>query len=151
MKDFFKNIPKLNSISVASFVSILFSLYQNDDLVLNIESNSTLLTCLYETSKDISSFQVWHDFLDRDRVFDFLSETFDRLWNFTSKSLCDKFLIIYNYTEFQAQSLAQKGKKGIQVVYSTLSNLKTSFIDEELQTAASCYFEQFLDISPNAC
>ncbi|KAM7122042.1 ATP-binding cassette sub-family A member 13 [Ciconia maguari] len=146
--DFFKNIQKLNSTSVASLVPILFSLYQNDDLVLNIESNSTLLTFLYETSKDISSFQVWHDFQDRDRVFDFLSETFDLLWNFTSKSLCEKLLIVYNYTEFQAQSLAEKGKKEMQVVYSTLSSLKTLFIDEEVQTAAFCYLEQFLDISP---
>ncbi|XP_009882105.1 PREDICTED: ATP-binding cassette sub-family A member 13 [Charadrius vociferus] len=134
--------------SMASLVPVLFSLYQNDDLVLNIESNSTLLTFLYETSKDISSFQVWHDFQDEDRVFDFLSETFDLLWNFTSKSLCEKLLIIYNYTEFQAQSLAQKGKKEMQVVYHTLSSLKTLFIDEDLQTAALCYLEQFLDISP---
>ncbi|XP_019327449.1 PREDICTED: ATP-binding cassette sub-family A member 13 [Aptenodytes forsteri] len=146
--DFFKNIQKLNSTSVASFLPILFSLYQNDNLVLNIEGNSTLLTFLYETSKDTSSFQVWHDFQDRDRVFDFLSETFGLLWNFTSKSLCEKLLIIYNYTEFQAQSLAQKGKKEMQVVYSTLSSLKTLFIDEELQTAAFCYLEQFLGIFP---
>ncbi|XP_040443957.1 ATP-binding cassette sub-family A member 13 isoform X2 [Falco naumanni] len=146
--DFFKNIKKLNSTSAASLVQILFSLYQNDDLVLNIESNSTLLTFLYETSKDISSFQVWRDFQDRDQVFDFLSGTFDLLWNFTSKSLCEKLLIIYNYTEFQAQSLAHKGKKEMQVVYNTLSSLKNSFIDEELQTAAFCYLEQFLDIFP---
>uniref|UniRef100_A0A8C4UHQ6 ATP binding cassette subfamily A member 13 n=1 Tax=Falco tinnunculus TaxID=100819 RepID=A0A8C4UHQ6_FALTI len=146
--DFFKNIKKLNSTSAASLVQILFSLYQNDDLVLNIESNSTLLTFLYETSKDISSFQVWRDFQDRDQVFDFLSGTFDLLWNFTSKSLCEKLLIIYNYTEFQAQSLAHKGKKEMQVVYNTLSSLKNLFIDEELQTAAFCYLEQFLDIFP---
>ncbi|KAM6210177.1 ATP-binding cassette sub-family A member 13-like [Sarcoramphus papa] len=145
--DFFENIQKLNSTSVASLVPILLSLYQNDDLVLKIESNSTLLTFLYETSKGISSFQVWHDFQDRDRVFDFVSETFDLLWNFTSKSLCEKLLIIYNYTEFQAQFFAQKGKKEMQVVYSTLSSLKTLFIDERLQTAAFCYLEQFLDIS----
>uniref|UniRef100_A0A8D0FS86 ATP binding cassette subfamily A member 13 n=1 Tax=Strix occidentalis caurina TaxID=311401 RepID=A0A8D0FS86_STROC len=144
---FFKNIKKLNSSSEASLVPILFSLYQNDDLVLNIESNSTLFTFLYETSEDILSFQVWHDFQDSDQVFDFLYETFDLLWNFTSKSLCEKLLIIYNYTEFQAQSLAQKGKKEMQVVYSTLSSLKTLLIDEELQTVASCYLEQFLDIS----
>ncbi|KAM6375906.1 ATP-binding cassette sub-family A member 13 [Alca torda] len=146
--NFFKTIQKLNSSSVASLVPILFSLYQNDDLVLNFESNSTLLTFLYETSKDISSFQVWHDLQDRDRVFDFLSETFDLLWNFTSESLCEKLLIVYNYTEFQAQSLAQKGKKEMQVVYSTLSSLKTLFMDKELQTAAFCYLEQFLGISP---
>ncbi|XP_074002317.1 ATP-binding cassette sub-family A member 13 [Numenius arquata] len=146
--NFFKNIQKLNSSSVASLVPMLFSLYQSDDLVLNSESNSTLLTFLYETSKDISLFQVWHDLQDRDRVFDFLSETFELLWNFTSRSLCEKLLIIYNYTEFQAQFLAQKGKKEMQVVYSTLSSLKTLFIDEELQTAAICYLEQFLDISP---
>ncbi|XP_054673820.1 ATP-binding cassette sub-family A member 13 [Grus americana] len=145
--DFFKNIQKLNSTSVASLVSILFSLYQNDDLVLNIESNSTLLPFLYETSKDISSFQVWHNFQDRDRFFDFLSETFDLLWDFTSKSLCEKLLIIYNYTELQAQTLAQKGKKDMQVVYSTLISLKTLFVDEEFRTAAFCYLEQFLDIS----
>uniref|UniRef100_A0A663MWU2 ATP binding cassette subfamily A member 13 n=1 Tax=Athene cunicularia TaxID=194338 RepID=A0A663MWU2_ATHCN len=148
MHDFFKNIKKLNSYSEASLVPILFSLYQNDDLVLNIENNSTLFTFLYEISKDILSFQVWNGFQDRDGVFDFLSETFDLLWNFTSKSLCEKLLIIYNYTEFQAQSLAQKGKKEMQVVYSTLSSLKTLFIDEEIQTAAACYLEQFLDISP---
>ncbi|XP_074940431.1 ATP-binding cassette sub-family A member 13 [Phalacrocorax aristotelis] len=147
LHDFFKNIKKLNSTNMTSLVPILFSLYQNDDLVLNIDSNSTLLTFLYETSKDISSFQVWHDFQDRDRVFDFLSETFDLLWNFTSKSLCEKLLIIYNYTEFQAQSLAQKGKKEMQVVYSTLSSLKTLFIDKDFQTAAFCYLEQFLDTS----
>ncbi|XP_074755573.1 ATP-binding cassette sub-family A member 13 isoform X1 [Athene noctua] len=148
MHDFFKNIKKLNSSSEASLVPILFSLYQNDNLVLNIENNSTLFTFLYEISKDILSFQVWHGFQDRDGVFDFLSETFDLLWNFTSKSLCEKLLTIYNYTEFQAQSLAQKGKKEMQVVYSTLSSLKTLLIDEEIQTAASCYLEQFLDISP---
>uniref|UniRef100_A0A8C3J255 ATP binding cassette subfamily A member 13 n=1 Tax=Calidris pygmaea TaxID=425635 RepID=A0A8C3J255_9CHAR len=146
--NFFKNIQKLNSSSVASLVPMLFSLYQSDDLVLNSESNSTLLTFLYETSKDISLFQVWHDLQDRDRVFDFLSETFELLWNFTSRSMCEKLLIIYNYTEFQAQSLAQKGKKEMQVVYSTLSSLKTLFIDEEFQTAAICYLEEFLDISP---
>ncbi|XP_030333996.1 ATP-binding cassette sub-family A member 13 isoform X5 [Strigops habroptila] len=146
--DFFKTIQKLNSTSVASLVPILFSLYQNDDLVLNIESISTLLTVLYETSKDISSFQVWHDFQDRDQVFELLSETFDVLWNFTSKSLCEKLLNIYSYTEFQAQSLAEKGKKDMHVVYSTLSSLKTLFIDEELQIDAFCYLEQFLDISP---
>lgn len=145
--NFFKNFQKLNSTTAASLVPILFSLYQSDDLLLNITSNSTLLTFLYETSKDISSFQVWHDFQDRDQVFDFLSETFDLLWNFTSKSLCEKLLIIYNYTEFQAQSLAHKGKKEMQVVYSTLASLKTLFIDEELQTEAFCYLEQFLDIS----
>ncbi|XP_054047718.1 ATP-binding cassette sub-family A member 13 [Rissa tridactyla] len=146
--NFFKTTQKLNSSSMALLFPILFSLYQNDDLVLNFESNSTLLKFLYETSKDISSFQVWHDLQDRDRVFDFLSETFDLLWNLTSESLCEKLLIIYNYTEFQAQSLAQKGKKEMQVVYSTLSSLKTLFMDKELQTAAFCYLEQFLDISP---
>ncbi|XP_069709551.1 ATP-binding cassette sub-family A member 13 [Phaenicophaeus curvirostris] len=145
--DFLKNITKLNSTNVASLVPVLFSLYQNNDLILNIESNSTLLTFLYETSKEISSFQVWHDFQDRDQVFDFLSETFDLLWNITSKSLCEKLLIFYNYTEFQAQSLVQKGKKEMQIVYSTLSSLKALFIDEELQTPAFCYLEEFLDIS----
>jgi len=72
----------------------------------------------------------------------------DLLWNFTSKSLCEKLQIIYNYTEFQAQSLAQKGKKDMQVVLSTLSSLKTLFIDEELQTAAFCYLEHFLCVYP---
>lgn len=146
--DFFKTIQKLNSSSVASLVPLLFSLYQNEDLILNVESNNTLLTVLYETLKDISSFQVWHDFQDRDQVFDLLSGTFDVLWNFSSKSLCEKLLNIYNYTEFQAQSLAQKGEKDMHVVYSTLSSLKTLFIDEELQRDAFCYLEQFLDISP---
>ncbi|XP_071594787.1 ATP-binding cassette sub-family A member 13 [Heliangelus exortis] len=146
VNDFFKNINKLSNTSVASLVSMLFSLYHDDALVLNIESNSTLLTFLYETSRDISAFQVWHDFQDRDKVFDFLSETFELLWNLTSDSLCEKLLTIYNFTEFQAQSLAQKGKKEMQVVYSALSSLKTLFIDEELQTAAFCYLEQFLDI-----
>ncbi|KAM9024213.1 ATP-binding cassette sub-family A member 13 [Ara ararauna] len=146
--DFFKNIQNLNSSSVASLVPILFSLYQNEDLILNVESNNTLLTVLYETLKDISSFQVWHDFQDRDQVSDLLSETFDVLWNFTSESLCEKLLNIYNYTEFQAQSLAQKGKEDMHVVYSTLSSLKTLFMDEELQTDAFCFLEQFIDISP---
>ncbi|XP_057284756.1 ATP-binding cassette sub-family A member 13 [Pezoporus wallicus] len=145
---FFKNIQKLNSNSVVSLVPILFSLYQNEDLILNVENNNTLLTVLYESLKVISSFQEWHDFQDRDKVFDLLSETFDVLWNFSSKSLCEKLLNIYNYTEFQAQSLAQKGKKDMHVVYSTLSSLKTLFIDEELQRDAFCYLEQFLDISP---
>ncbi|KAM4685389.1 ATP-binding cassette sub-family A member 13 isoform 4-T7 [Amazona ochrocephala] len=146
--DFFRNVQTLNSSSVASLVPVLFSLYQNEDLILNIESSNALLTVLYETLKDISSFQVWNDFQDRDQVFDLLSETFDVLWNFTSKSLCEKLLNIYNYTEFQAQSLAQKGKKDMHVVYSTLSSLKTLFMDEELQTDAFCFLEQFLDISP---
>ena len=73
--DFLKNVQKLNTTNVASLDPVLFSLYQNDDLVLNIESNNTLLTFLHETSKDISSFQVWHDFQDGDQVFDILSET----------------------------------------------------------------------------
>ncbi|KAM9387437.1 ATP-binding cassette sub-family A member 13 [Phaethornis superciliosus] len=145
VNDFFQNMKKLSNTSVASLVSMLFSLYQDDALVLNIESNSTLLTFLYETSRDISAFQVWHDLQDRDQVFDFLSETFELLWNFTSNSLCEKLLTLYNFTEFQAQSLAQKGKKEMQVVYSALSSLKTLFIDEELQTEAFCYLEQFFD------
>lgn len=146
--NFFKHIQILNSTSAASLVPILFSLYQNYDLVLNIENNRTLLTFLYETSKEISSFQVWHDPQDRDQVSDFVFETFSLLWNFTNKSLCEKLLIIYNYTEFQAQSLAQKGKKEMQVVYSTLNSIKTLFVDKELQMAAFCYLEQFLDVSP---
>ncbi|XP_064909492.1 ATP-binding cassette sub-family A member 13 [Columba livia] len=145
--NFFKNIQKLNSTTVASLVPLLFSLYQNDDLLLNIASNSTLLTFLYEASKEISSFQVWHNFQDKEQVFGFLSETFDLLWNFTTKSLCEKLPIIYNYTEFQAQSLAHKGTKEMQVVYNTLTSLRTLFIDEELQTEAFCYLEQFLGIS----
>ncbi|XP_032538947.1 LOW QUALITY PROTEIN: ATP-binding cassette sub-family A member 13 [Chiroxiphia lanceolata] len=145
--DFLKNIQKLNNTSVTSLVPIIFSLYQNDELVLNIKNNSTLLTFLYETSKDMLSFQVWHDFQNKDLVFDFLSETFDLLWNLTSKSLCEKLLLFYNYTEFQAQFAAQNGKKEMQVVYGTLSSLKIFFIDEELQTAAFCYLTEFLDIS----
>ncbi|XP_017670381.1 PREDICTED: ATP-binding cassette sub-family A member 13 [Lepidothrix coronata] len=120
---------------------------QNDELVLNIHNNSILLTFLYETSKNMLSFQVWHDFQNKDLVFDFLSETFDLLWNLTSKSLCEKLLLFYNYTEFQAQFVAQNGKKEMQVVYGTLSSLKILFIDEELQTAAFCYLAEFLDIS----
>ncbi|XP_027499661.1 ATP-binding cassette sub-family A member 13 [Corapipo altera] len=145
--DFLKNIQKLNNTSVTSLVPIIFSLYQNDELVLNIKNNSTLLTFLYETLKDMLSFQVWHDFQNKDLVFDFLSETFDLLWNLTSKSLCEKLLLFYNYTEFQAQFAAQNGKKEMQVVYGTLSSLKILFIDEELQTAAFCYLTEFLDIS----
>ncbi|XP_067148534.1 ATP-binding cassette sub-family A member 13 [Apteryx mantelli] len=145
--DFFKDIQKLNNGSAASLVQILFSVYQNMDLLLNIENNSALLTYLYETSKDISSLQVWHDFQDRDKVFDLLSETFNLLWNFSGKPLCEKLLTIYNYTEFQAQSLAQKDEKEMQVVYNTLSSLKTLFMDEELQTAASCYLEEFFGVS----
>ncbi|XP_014796249.1 PREDICTED: ATP-binding cassette sub-family A member 13 [Calidris pugnax] len=102
----------------------------------------------FKSLQNSQKIGVWHDLQDRDRVFDFLSESFELLWNFTSRSMCEKLLIIYNYTEFQAQSLAQKGKKEMQVVYSTLSSLKTLFIDEEFQTAAICYLEEFLDISP---
>lgn len=146
--NFFKHIQKLNGTSATSLVRILLSLYQIYDLVLNAENNRTLLTFLYETSEEISSFQAWHDPQDRDQVFDFLSETFSLLWNFTSKSLCEKLLIIYNYAEFQAQSLAQKGKKEMQVVYSTLNSIKTLVIEEELQMAAFCCLEQFLDVPP---
>lgn len=146
--DFLKNIQKLNSTIVASLVPKIFSLYQNDDLVLNIKSNNTQLKLLYEASKSMSSSQVWHDLQNKELVFDFLFETFDLLWNLTSKSLCEKLLLIYNYTEFQAQFLAQNGKKDIQVVYDILSSLKTLFIDEELQTAVLCYLEEFLDLPP---
>ncbi|XP_063255537.1 ATP-binding cassette sub-family A member 13 [Prinia subflava] len=145
--DFLRNIQKLNSTSVASLVPKIFSLYQND-VILNIKSNNTLLKILYETSKSMSSSQVWHDLQNKELVFDFLFETFDLLWNLTSKSLCEKLQLIYNYTELQAQFLAQNGKKDIQVVYDTLSSLKTLFIDEELQTAVLCYLEEFLDLSP---
>ncbi|XP_068789923.1 ATP-binding cassette sub-family A member 13 [Struthio camelus] len=146
VSDFFKDIQKLNSGSMASLVQILFSVYQNIDLLLNTESNSALLTLLYETSKDILSFQAWHGFQDRDKVFDLLSETFNLLWNFSGKPLCEKLLTVYNYTEFQAQSLAQKDKE-MQVVYNTLSSLKSLFMDKELQTAASCYLEEFFGVS----
>uniref|UniRef100_A0A8B9UCV2 ATP binding cassette subfamily A member 13 n=1 Tax=Anas zonorhyncha TaxID=75864 RepID=A0A8B9UCV2_9AVES len=144
--NFFKDIQKLNSITVDSIFQILFSLYQNTDLLLNIYNN-TLFEFLYKTSKDISSFQAWHDLQDMDRVSDFLFETFDLLWNFTSKSLCEKLQTFYNYTEFQARSLAQEGKKEMQIVYNTLSSLKTLLMDEELETAAFCYLEQFFDFS----
>ncbi|XP_041331810.1 ATP-binding cassette sub-family A member 13 [Pyrgilauda ruficollis] len=146
--DFLRNIQKLNSTIVASLVPKILSLYQNDDLVLNIKSNNTVLKLLYEVSKSMSSSQVWHDVQNKELVFDFLFETFDLLWNLTSKSLCEKLLLIYNYTEFQAQFLAQNGKQDIQVVYDTLSSLKTLFIDEELQTALLCYLEEFLDLPP---
>uniref|UniRef100_A0A8C5J8G4 ATP binding cassette subfamily A member 13 n=1 Tax=Junco hyemalis TaxID=40217 RepID=A0A8C5J8G4_JUNHY len=146
--DFLKNIQKLNSTIVASLVPKIFSLYQNDDLVLNIKSNNTLLKLLYEASKSMSSSQVWHDLQNKELVFDFLFETFDLLWNLTSKSLCEKLLLIYNYTEFQAQFLAQNGNKDIQVVYDILSSLKSLFIDEEFQTAVLCYLEEFLDLPP---
>ncbi|XP_057888774.1 ATP-binding cassette sub-family A member 13 [Melospiza georgiana] len=146
--DFLKNIQKLNSTIVASLVPKIFSLYQNDDLVLNIKSNNTLLKLLYEASKSMSASQVWHDLQNKELVFDFLFETFDLLWNLTSKSLCEKLLLIYNYTEFQAQFLAQNGKKDIQVVYDILSSLKTLFIDDEFQTALLCYLEEFFDLPP---
>lgn len=146
--DFLRNIQKLNSTSVASLVPKIISLYQNDDLVLNIKSNNTLLKLLYETSNSMSSSQVWHDLENKEQVLDFLFETFDLLWNLTSKSLCEKLLLLYNYTEFQARFLAQNGKKEIQVVYATLSGLKTLIIDEELQTAVLCYLEEFLDLPP---
>ncbi|XP_062423921.1 ATP-binding cassette sub-family A member 13 [Rhea pennata] len=145
VSDFFKDIQKLNNGIVSSFVQILLSVYQNVDLLLNIESNDTL-TFLYETSEDILSLQVWRDFQDRDKVFDLVSETFDLLWNFSEKPLCEKILTIFNYTEFQAQSLAQKDRE-MQVVYNTLSSLKTLFMDEELQAAASCYLEEFFGVS----
>lgn len=146
--DFLRNIQKLNSTSVASLVPKIFSLYQNDDLVLNIKNNNTLLNLLYEISKSMSSSQVWHDLQNKELVFDFLFETLDLLWNLTSKSLCEKLLVIYNYTEFQAQFLAQNGKKDMQVVYDTLSSLKMLFIDEELQTDVLCFLEEFLDLPP---
>ncbi|XP_048796564.1 ATP-binding cassette sub-family A member 13 [Lagopus muta] len=145
--NFFKDIQKLNSSSVESLLQILFSLYQNADLLLNAESNNTLMF-LYNTSKEISSFQTWNDFRDMDQISDFLSETFDLLWNFTNKSLCEKLLAFYNYTEFQAWSFIQEGKKELQVVYNILSSLKTLFLDEDLEAAAFCYLEQFFDISP---
>uniref|UniRef100_A0A8C0UZD2 ATP binding cassette subfamily A member 13 n=1 Tax=Cyanistes caeruleus TaxID=156563 RepID=A0A8C0UZD2_CYACU len=146
--DFLRNIQNLNDTSVASFVPNIFSLYQNYDLILDIKSNNTLLKLLYETSKSMSSSQVWHDLQNKEIVFDFLFETFNLLWNLTSKSLCEKLLLIYNYTVFQAEFLVQNGKEDIQVVYDTLSSLKTLFIDEELQTAALCYLEEFFDLSP---
>ncbi|XP_072184193.1 ATP-binding cassette sub-family A member 13 [Excalfactoria chinensis] len=146
--NFFNDIQKLNSSSVDSLFQILFSLYQNADLLLNAESNNTLLMFLYNTSKDISSFQTWNDLQDMDRVSDFLSETFDLLWNFTTKSLCEKLLTFYNYTEFQARSFVQEGKKDLQVVHNILSSVKTLFLDEDLEAADFCYLEQFFDISP---
>lgn len=148
--NFFKDIQKLNSSSVDLLLQILFSLYQNTDLLLNAESNNTLLMFLYNTSKDISSFQTWSDFRDMDRVSDFLSETFDLLWNLTSKSLCEKLLTFYNYTEFQARSFVQEGKKELQVVSNILSSLKTLFLDEDLEVAAFCYLENFLTSPQNA-
>ncbi|XP_033375250.1 ATP-binding cassette sub-family A member 13 [Parus major] len=148
VQDFLRNIQNLNFTSVASFVPNIFSLYQNNDLILNIKSNNTLLKLLYETSKSMSSSQVWHDLQNKEIVFDFLFETFNLLWNLTSKSLCEKLLLIYNYTVFQAEFLVQNGKEDIQVVYDILSSLKTLFIDEELQTAALCYLEEFFDLSP---
>ncbi|OXB61377.1 UNVERIFIED_CONTAM: hypothetical protein H355_001680 [Colinus virginianus] len=47
-----------------------------------------------------------------------------------------------------ARSLAQEGKKELQVVYNILSSLKTLFSEEDLETAVFCYLEHFFDISP---
>ncbi|XP_064016795.1 ATP-binding cassette sub-family A member 13 [Pogoniulus pusillus] len=146
--EFFKDLKTLNSTNVASLVPMLWSLYQND-LLLYIKSNSSLLAFLYDISEETSSSQAWSEFQSKDHLFDFLSGTLNLFWNFTSKPLCEKLLTIYNYTELQAKSLSERGKKEMQVILSTLSSLKTWFVGEELQAVALCYLEEFLVLSPS--
>uniref|UniRef100_A0A8C0G716 ATP binding cassette subfamily A member 13 n=1 Tax=Chelonoidis abingdonii TaxID=106734 RepID=A0A8C0G716_CHEAB len=146
VSDFYQSIPEVGDSNAASLIQMLFFVYQNIDQ-LSIQSNNSVLTFFQKVSKDISSTSVQHDFQNMSEVFDFLSEAIHLLQGLTQKPLCEKLATVYNYVELQAQSLAQKGKQEIEVVYSTLGSLKTIFTDTELHTAAFQYLKQLFDIS----
>ncbi|KAH1177253.1 hypothetical protein KIL84_010955, partial [Mauremys mutica] len=146
VSDFYQSIPEIGDSNAASLIQMLFFVYQNIDQ-LSIQSNNSVLTFFQKISEDISSTPVQHDFQNMSEVFDFLSEAIHLLQGLTQKPLCEKLATVYNYVELQAQSLAQKGKQEIEVVYSTLGSLKTIFTDTELHTAAFQYLKQLFDIS----
>ncbi|KAM9165595.1 ATP-binding cassette sub-family A member 13 [Pangshura tecta] len=146
VSDFYQSIPEVGDSNAASLIQMLFFVYQNIDQ-LSIQSNNSVLTFFQKISEDISSTPVQHDFQNMSEVFDFLSEAIHLLQGLTQKPLCEKLATVYNYIELQAQSLAQKGKQEIEVVYSTLGSLKTTFTDTELHTAAFQYLKQLFDVS----
>ncbi|XP_050793593.1 ATP-binding cassette sub-family A member 13 [Gopherus flavomarginatus] len=146
VSDFYQSIPEVGDSNAASLIQMLFFVYQNIDQ-LSIQSNNSVLTFFQKISEDISSTPVQHDFQNMSEVFDFLSEAIHLLQGLTQKPLCEKLATVYNYVELQAQSLAQKGKQEIEVVYSTLGSFKTIFTDTELHTAAFQYLKQLFDIS----
>ncbi|TFK08948.1 stanniocalcin-1 [Platysternon megacephalum] len=146
VSDFYQSIPQVGDSNAASLIQMLFFVYQNIDQ-LSIQSNNSVLTFFQKISEDISSTPIQHDFQNMSEVFDFLSEAIHLLQGLTQKPLCEKLATVYNYVELQAQSLAQKGKQEIEVVYSTLGSLKTIFTDTELHTTAFQYLKQLFDIS----
>uniref|UniRef100_A0A8C4WKG0 ATP binding cassette subfamily A member 13 n=1 Tax=Gopherus evgoodei TaxID=1825980 RepID=A0A8C4WKG0_9SAUR len=146
VSDFYQSIPEVGDSNAASLIQMLFFVYQNIDQ-LSIQSNNSVLTFFQKISEDISSIPVQHDFQNMSEVFDFLSEAIHLLQGLTQKPLCEKLATVYNYVELQAQSLAQKGKQEIEVVYGTLGSFKTIFTDTELHTATFQYLKQLFDIS----
>ncbi|XP_077664845.1 ATP-binding cassette sub-family A member 13 [Eretmochelys imbricata] len=146
VSDFYQNIPEVGDSNAASLIQMLFFVHQNIDQ-LSTQSNNSVLTFFQKISEDISSLLIQHDFQNMSEVFDFLSEAIHLLQGLTQKPLCEKLATVYNYVELQAQSLAQKGKQEIEVVYSTLGNLKTIFRETELHTTAFQYLKQLFDIS----
>ncbi|CAM2105874.1 unnamed protein product [Caretta caretta] len=146
VSDFYQNIPEVGDSNAASLIQMLFFVHQNIDQ-LSTQSNNSVLTFFQKISEDISSRLIQHDFQNMSEVFDFLSEAIHLLQGLTQKPLCEKLATVYNYVELRAQSLAQKGKQEIEVVYSTLGNLKTIFRETELHTTAFQYLKQLFDIS----
>ncbi|XP_006136436.3 ATP-binding cassette sub-family A member 13 [Pelodiscus sinensis] len=143
MFDFYESIPRIGDSNVVSLVQMIFSVHQNIDL-LSTRRNSSLLTLFQNITQDISPMPVQLDFQG---IFDFLSEAINLLQGLPQKPLCKKLAAVYKYLELQAQSLAQKGKQEIKVVYSTLGRLKTVLTDTELHGAAFQYLKQLFDIS----
>uniref|UniRef100_A0A674JFQ8 ABC transporter domain-containing protein n=1 Tax=Terrapene triunguis TaxID=2587831 RepID=A0A674JFQ8_9SAUR len=146
VSDFYQSIPEVGDSNAASLIQMLFFVYQNIDQ-LSIQSNNSVLTFFQKISEDISSTPIQHDFQNMSEVFHFLSEAIHLLQGLTQKPLCEKLATVYNYVVLQAQSLAQKGKQEIEVVYSTLGSLKTIFTDTELHTTAFQYLKLLFDVS----
>ncbi|KAL8165751.1 UNVERIFIED_CONTAM: hypothetical protein K2H54_054546 [Gekko kuhli] len=135
VSNFYQKISRVGGNHAAVLVQTLSSLYQDIDQFLK-ESSDSLVTFLYQNSTDSSTPFPQLDFQGVSEAFGLLSSTVKLLQDFPQKSLCEKLLQLYGYSELQVQSAVQDGEQETETTASIMNNTKAILLGMENCIAA---------------
>uniref|UniRef100_A0A8C5XUF3 ATP binding cassette subfamily A member 13 n=1 Tax=Microcebus murinus TaxID=30608 RepID=A0A8C5XUF3_MICMU len=135
----------------ALLLQMYSSFYQYIYEFLSIQSRGSLVTFLTQISKHILDILKQFNFQNIGKAFAFLSETAEFLGGISNVSYCQQLLSIFNFLEFQAQSLMSTEDQELEMIHATLTGLKQLLtVDEDFRISLFQYVRQLFNGSGEA-
>ncbi|XP_060103717.1 ATP-binding cassette sub-family A member 13 [Heteronotia binoei] len=142
VSNFYQKISRVGGSHAAVLVQTLSSLYQDTEQFLK-QGDGSLVTFLYQNSKNRSTPFPLLDFRGVSQAFEFLSGTAKLLQHFPQESICEKLLKLYNHTELQVQSMGQDGERETEAATRMMNSSKAILFGMERCIGAFQHLKNF--------